>query len=362
MKYAVILAGGSGTRLWPWSRSRKPKQLLPMVGTSSLLGLAFERLEGIVPRERRLVCASDTLRAAICRDLGGLPESQFLAEPVGRDTAAAIGFCAATLQQRDPEAVLVVCTADHVIEPHEVFRQKLAQAFALAEVGTDTLVMFGVAPTGPSTAYGYLELDARADAAITVRGFREKPDAATAQAYFAAGPKKYLWNSGMFVWKAASFLDCLRVHEPELHAGVRTIAEAYDTPRRDEVIARIYPSLRKTSIDYAVMEPASRDPRMRMLAVPLDLRWLDVGSWCAYAELCVHEGTNAVSAECHTLIDCERVLVASDQPHHLVAAIGCEDLIVIHTADATLVCRADQAERVKELHNIVEERFGDTYL
>jgi len=333
-----------------------------MVHGSSLLRLAFERLEGVVPHERRLVCAVSALRDAIRIDLGDLPASQFLGEPVARDTAAAVGFCAATLLRRDAEAVMAVCTADHLIEPEDVFRQKMLQAFTLAEGSRNTLVMFGVRPTGPATAYGYLELGAQAHGAVVVEGFREKPDAAGAQAYFTAGPDKYLWNSGMFVWKAAAFLDCLRVHQPELYAGVHKIAEAYDTPRRDEVIACVYPALPKISVDYAVMEPASRDPNMRLLAIPLSLRWLDVGSWNAYAEVCKRDGKNAVAAERHALVDCENVLVACGDLDHLVAAVGCKDLIIVHTADATLVCRTDQAECIKQLHLLLGERFGKTYL
>jgi mannose-1-phosphate guanylyltransferase len=333
-----------------------------MINGRSLLRLAFDRLDGVIDAKNVLVCAGSGYRDEVCRELDGLPESQFLGEPVGRDTAAALGYCAAVLHRRDPDAVMSVFTADHVIEPAEAFRRTLSEAFEMIEERDSALGTFGIAPTSPSTAYGYLELGDACGKGFSVRRFCEKPAADIAWNYYSAGPERYLWNSGMFVWKASTLLECLKTYQPEIYASIEKIAAAYDTPQRAAVMTAIYPELKKISIDYAVMEPASRDPHVEVMVMPMSLRWLDVGSWNAYAGLCRQENGNAIAAERSALIDSQRVLVVSDDPYHLVTAIGCEDLVIVHTADATLVCRADKAEAVKELHQELARRYGLAYL
>lgn len=364
MRHALILAGGSGVRLWPMSRAGLPKQLIPFINGRSLLEIAAGRLEGLAAPERRYVCAAEKQRAATLGALGGWPDSQFLGEPCGRDTLNAVGLSAAVIGARDPEAVIAVFTADHLIEPVDRFRAIVGAGYELVERSPGTLVTFGIAPTGPATGYGYLELEESIGGeARRVRRFREKPDALTAVEYFAAGPERYLWNSGMFVWRAATLLDCIRRYEPEIFVQLSRIAAAWDTPARARVLDEIYPSLKKISVDYAVMEPASRDESLQVAAIPMPLAWLDVGSWPAFAKSCpIDERGNAIAAARVLVEDTSNTLVASSDPNHLIAAVGCEDLLIIHTPDATLVCRAGHGEAIKQLHKIVGERFGEEYL
>jgi mannose-1-phosphate guanylyltransferase len=345
------------------SRDALPKQLIPFIEGKSLLEIAYERLEGIVPAERRYVCAGQRHADAIHSAIPDLPRERFLGEPTGRDTLNAVGLGAAVICRDDPDAVIAVFTADHIIRPVDRFQEIIAQGIELAEQHPETLVTFGVTPTQPATSYGYLELGLPlSGTARVVKRFKEKPDEATAKTYLAAGPQHYLWNSGMFVWRAATLLDCIRKYEPANAAGLARVAAAWGGPEQATVLGEVYPNLRKVSVDFAVMEPASRDPLLRVAAVPMPLKWLDVGSWPMFAETCPRdEQQNALAAAKHVLFDTQRSLVASSDPQHLIAAIGCDDLIIIHTPDATLVCRADRAEDIKKVYGLVGEEFGKEF-
>ena len=369
MRYAMIMAGGSGTRLWPMSRDGQPKQLIPFINGKSLLEVAMDRLAGLIPPQRILICAGQTHRKAVFKAIDGLASDQFLGEPTGRDTLNAVGFPAAVMAKNDPNAVMAVFTADHVIKPVKPFQKLVRQAFALAEKSKDTLVTFGVTPTEPATGYGYLELGSTIDGdkASIVKKFREKPNAPTAKRFFKAGPKRYLWNSGMFVWRASTLLACIERYEPQNYTALQQIADAWGTRRQQRVLNNVYPNLKKISVDYAVMQPVTQDrkPVAQVVAVPMpaSIAWLDVGSWPAYAQTCTRDSAgNALAADKHLLIDSKNTLVASNDPNHLVATIGCQDLVIIHTPRATLVCRADEAQKIKDLHAQVGKTFGKSML
>ncbi|MAE67266.1 MAG: mannose-1-phosphate guanyltransferase [Phycisphaeraceae bacterium] len=358
MRNALIMAGGSGVRLWPMSRAARPKQLIPFIHGRSLLQIAMDRLDGLLPPEQIYICAGETHRDAIFRTTANTDPQRYYGEPVGRDTLNAVGLVAAERLVHDPDANIAVFTSDHVIEPVDRFQQIVETGFRVTEAHPEALVTFGIEPTHAATGYGYLELGEPIDdgGAYRVDQFREKPDAPTAAKYLAAGPGRYLWNSGMFVWRAKTLMDCIRRFAPTNADRLDHLAGVYQTDRRDAEMRRVYPELDKISVDYAVMEPASRDPDFKVVAIPMPLTWLDVGSWPSFAKTCEQdEHGNAKAAPRALMVDCADTLIASDVDDHLIAAVGCRDLVIVHTADATLICPADQAEKIKQLHEQVEE-------
>ncbi|MCA9293273.1 MAG: mannose-1-phosphate guanylyltransferase [Phycisphaerales bacterium] len=363
MRYAMIMAGGAGTRLWPMSRAGQPKQLVPFIARDSgqrvsLLRIAADRLEGLVPLPQRLICTGEAHREAIKQAIPGFADAQLLGEPEGRDTANAVGFAAAVLHKQDPEAIFAVLTADHLITPEDEFRRLIGLGFDLVEEDPARLVTFSIKPTYPATGFGYVERSTAISGAkygglaYNVERFVEKPSLERAQAYVESGA--FGWNSGMFVWKAATILDCLRRYKPESYEGLMKIAEAWGTAKQADVLREVYPTLPKISVDYAVMEPASREQKrsksIKVCTMIMDLSWLDVGSWPSYGEtLDADASGNRVSGRA-AMHGGKKNLVVSDDPEHLVALVGCEGLIVVHTARATLVMPADQAQDLKALH------------
>ena len=366
MQYGVIMAGGAGTRLWPLSRGSKPKQLLPVIQGKSLLRLSYDRLRGILPPERIYVCTGAAFGPQVLENLPELPKENLLGEPVGRDTANAVGFSAAILHAKDPDAVCAVVTADHKIEPIDAFQASLATAFEVVAEQPQALVTFGIVPTFGHTGLGYIHrgepLDLKTGAsAYWVQAFKEKPLKPTADRYVESG--RYYWNSGMFVWRCDTVLNELAAHLPLSHRGLMKIADAWSTPRRDMVLQEVYPSLPKISIDYAVMEPASEGKgKARVAVVEMPVQWLDVGSWTALAEtLRTDEHNNSIECGACLFIDSDDNIIVSDDPEHLISTIGINDMIIVHTPDATLVCPKGEAQRVKDLVGKVKERFGNRY-
>jgi mannose-1-phosphate guanylyltransferase len=367
MQYGLIMAGGSGTRLWPLSRKDKPKQLLPLVQGRSLLQLAYERLRGLLPAERIYVCTGADYANVVFENLPELPKGNLLGEPVGRDTANAVGFAAAVMKKKDPDAVMAVVTADHVIEPVATFQSALGLAFEVATELPNSLATFGFVPTHGHTGLGYiyrgdpLPLSSKRAGAYRVLAFKEKPDQATADRYVESG--RYYWNSGMFVWRCDTVLRELSLHLPEAYKGLMRIAEAWGTPRQDAVLRETYPKLPRISIDYAVMEPASLNKgKAQVVTVEMPVDWLDVGSWPALAEtLKIDDHDNAIDCEVCLLVDSDNNIIISHDPTHLIAAVGLSDMIVVHAKDVTLVCPKREAQRVKELVAKSKEKHGDRF-
>ncbi len=345
MRSVVIMAGGSGKRLWPLSRRDTPKQLLPLLGEQSLLRVAFERVRQAVPVEQVYVCTGQEWVDVVARELPELPVANILGEPVGRDSLNAVAWPAAVLAEQDPDAVVAMVTADHLIEPVASFVEALLQAFEVAESEPDALVTFGVVPTSAHTGYGYLHrgepVPGREDV-FAVHQFNEKPDAETAARYLASG--EYWWNSGMFVWRASTLLAQLELLQPECHRIVTTLA------REPGRLAELYPQLPRISVDYAVMEPVSQGrASARVLVVRLPISWHDVGGYASLLERLERDADGNAVRGLSVQVDARNNLVINDQADHLVATLGVSDMIIVATRTITLVCPLEESERVKEL-------------
>ncbi len=372
MRYAVIMAGGAGTRLWPMSRTGKPKQLLKFIADpaspthppQSLLQLAANRLRGLIDPQNVYICTGASYADQILADLPLLPESQLLGEPMGRDTANAVGFSAAILHKRDPEASFAVLTADHIIEPIDIFQSAMKTAFDAVDRHPEYLLTFGITPTHPATGYGYVQRGqplADFPNVFRVQTFKEKPKEDLAQQYFA--DPTFAWNSGMFVWKAKTILDQLKQHLPIAYEGHMKIAAAWGTPQQTEALYAIYPTLPKISIDFAVMEKAPH-----VATVAMNVEWLDVGSWPSYGETLPADpqGNRAGAGTKVQHLHSKNILAVTEQgtpdSTHLIATINCENLIIIHTPKATLICPAKDAEKIKQLVAEVEKTHGKDYV
>jgi len=354
VRYVVIMAGGSGTRLWPLSRQGMPKQLLPLVEGKSLLRLAFERSLASVPAEQIWVVTGAAYADAVAADLPEVPASNILGEPTGRDSLNAVAWPAAVLYAQDRDAVIAQVTADQLIEPIETFSACLETAFALAEADHSVLVTLGVVPTSPHTGYGYLHRGAAIEGfpgAHEVLQFAEKPVREVAEQYLTSGD--YWWNAGMFVWRAETLLQQLQLLLPDTHALVLELAA------HPEKLDEIFPTLFKTSVDYAVMEPVSAGRgSAHVAAVALPVRWRDVGGYASLAEILPQDlAGNAVSGTCVQLESVGNVVVNADDDS-VVALLGVTGLVVVRTPLATLVARAADAERVKELVAEVARQAG----
>ena len=352
MRHAVIMAGGAGVRLWPLSRADRPKQLLRLFNGSSLLRQAYDRLTGVFEPARVYVITTQSHLPLVAEELPEIPAENLLGEPVGRDTANAVGLSAAVIAGRDPEAVLGVFTADHVIRPTDCFQHAVSLALATAERQTDALVTMGIRPTRPDTNYGYVRRGERVGEGVyAVRKFTEKPNAAKALQYLSSG--EYFWNSGLFVWKASTILHQLSKHLPQSYEAITQIGAAWESASRATMLDKLYPTLMKISVDFAVMERAER-----VLVVELGCHWVDVGSWPAIEAIMEPDEDGNVSACPDVLHLGSRGNVVVSEASHLVATIGVDDLVIVHSPDATLICKKRDASSIKELVANLRERYG----
>jgi len=352
--FAVVMAGGSGTRFWPASRRARPKQFLPVWGGQPMIAATCARLEGLVPWERILVVTAESQSALVRAALPRLPRENLLAEPAARNTAPCVAFAAEEVARRARDAVQVVLPSDHVIHPTSAFQETLSAA-AEEAAAADVLVIFGVKPDHPATGYGYIEAGARAGLrglipVHAVARFVEKPVRALAEEFLAS--KRYYWNSGMFVWRTSAIRSAMRAHAPAIAEGFARVAAG-------EPLARVYPTLPSVAIDVAVLERAGN---VRML--PIDYAWSDVGSWAALPGLHAADrdgNWSVLAGGAELLTEDAHGCLAYGEGAEVIALIGVRDLVVVRAGNATLVCPLERAQDVKR---IVERlaRGGERFL
>lgn len=358
--YAVIMAGGGGTRLWPVSRKEKPKQLLPLLGKETLFQSTVARLESLFPPERILVVTVAEQAREMREQAPSIPEENYLIEPAPRGTASVVALAASVLRKRDPQAVMAIQTADHHIHNTDLFSDLIRTSFDVAE--KEYLVTLGITPTFPSTGYGYIQqgdpLDGQYKHPVyEVKRFKEKPDEATAQRLLQSGD--HSWNSGMFVWRVDTIITEIEKQMPELFEAVRVIASAWGTANQDDVLRQRWNELKSQTIDYGIMEKAER-----VAVLPAGgLGWSDVGSWDSLFEVLLPDadGNIAVNAQ-HLEIDSHHTLVYSVNDQRLVVTIGLDGIVVVDSGDVLLVCKADQAQKVRDVVERLRKEKQEKYL
>ncbi len=370
----MILAGGRGTRFWPLSRKKRAKQLLALDGKQTMIQQTVSRLLPLAPAKKFWIITNQDLRPAILKQLPKLPKAQVLAEPVGRNTAPAIGLAAFLLLGEHPDAVIGMFPSDQVIADEKIYRATIARGIKIAAVG-ENIVVLGIKPTRAETGYGYIEVGAaegasRAELALSlpqgvpapqalrVRRFTEKPDSEKAAAFVAAG--NYFWNSGMFLWKARTLANALREHLPKTAALLEDIAAAFGTRKFAATFRKLYPKCENISIDYAVLEPRSAKGELagNIFCLPADFGWNDLGSWTALHEHHVAKSSPADSNVIQS--DGTFILNASGNyvhaPGKFTALVGVEDIVVVATDDALLIATRQQAQNVGKVVKYLDEK------
>lgn len=357
--YAVIMAGGVGSRLWPRSRSDSPKQFLDLLGPRTMVQETVHRIEPLIPLDRVLIVVSQEHAGTVHAQVPGLPEENILVEPGPRGTAPCIGLAAVVLQRRDPEAIMAVCPADHLIVDAAGFRQAIQAAAELAQEGY--LVTLGIAPDHPHTGYGYIQRGSRLGErnglpTYRVQRFTEKPDVQSAQRFVDS--QEYYWNGGIFVWQANTILAEMDRLLPSLYTGLQQVIQDWHSPGHREVLAAVWDRVPRTTIDYGVMERAKQ-----VAVVPVDIGWDDVGNWATLSTLLEgDERGNVVRGKCDAvLLDTSNTYLYASAGR-LVATVGLVDFVVVDTPDALLICPKDQAQAVRDVVKRLKEGGLEQYL
>jgi len=356
--YPVILAGGRGTRFWPLSRKKRAKQLLALDGKQTMIQQTVARLLPLAPAKKFWIISNEDLRFAIVKQLPRIAPTQILAEPVGRNTAPAIGLAAFLLLRENPGAVIGMFPSDHVIADEKRYIETLERGIELAANGPN-IVVLGIRPTRAETGYGYIEAGGLfQEDALRVRRFTEKPNADTAAEFVAAG--NYFWNSGMFLWSAQTLADALEEHLPKTAALLKEIAATYGTSKFASTFRRVYPKCENISVDYGVLEPRSAkgEQEGNIFCLPADFGWNDLGSWTALHE---HHTAKGTSPEGNQISAAETFLLNSrgnyiHAPGKFVAAVGVSDLVVVETEDALLITTRQHAQDVGKVVKYLDEK------
>jgi mannose-1-phosphate guanylyltransferase len=350
MDYAVIMAGGSGTRLWPLSRQKRPKQALKLIGQRTMFQHAVDRITPLFPPERILVVTRDEHATLLMEQVPELPTENFILEPEGRGTAPAIGLAAIHLRDRDPHASMVVLTADHYISEAEEFRRALSAALQVAQTGQ--LITLGIKPTAPSTGFGYAHHGASLGTidefpTFHVERFVEKPDLKTATEMIECG--EYSWNSGMFIWRVDRILAEFEQQMPGFNAQLSEVAATLGTPAYTATMNYVWPRVAKQTIDYGIMEQAKD-----VAIIPVSIGWTDVGSWGSLLTLLPADSDGNIIVGPHVGLNTRDTLAFSDK--RLIATIGVQGLVIVDTDDAVLVCPKDQEQAVRELVDTLKRK------
>jgi len=357
MLYALLMAGGSGTRFWPESRATRPKQLLNIVDDSTMIQATVRRIASVIQHERIMVVCGPSHRQEISRQLPSIPEHMIVAEPKALNTAPCIALGACKLLKQDPEAIMAVLPADHTIGKVGRYLDLLVTAHTIAAKG-EALLTFGIVPELPETGYGYIECgeliqEADSQPVYRVNRFIEKPDLRRAMDYLAQG--NYLWNSGMFVWKASAIMEAFKIYLPSIASAADKLMGALDEHHEEEAVQQAYEEMESVSIDYGILEKAEN-----VVVMPADIQWNDVGSWNALERVWEKDPDgNAFRGKVLSLQSRDCIVHSS---HKLTALIGVEDLIVVDTPDALMVCRKDRAQDVKILHDILKDHGHESLL